>query len=84
MAQKMTSKKVPCEFEGCDARIPIEDFDEEIWLPVFKASRHHMGFFCPGHVAQVRAGELKERYILTQTDQDELIIDLKPLPPKGE
>jgi hypothetical protein len=76
-------KKVPCEFEGCASRVPIEDFDEEAWLPVFKMTREHMGFLCPRHVAELREGKHAERYILTRSGEDELIIDKVPMPPKG-
>jgi hypothetical protein len=75
------SRKVPCEFEGCAARVSIDDFDEAVWLPVFKASRQHLGYFCPAHVREVRDGLHPDRYVLTRTGPDELIIDLKPLPP---
>lgn len=73
-------KKVPCEFEGCVERVPLDDFDESIWLPVFKITRQHLGFFCPRHVREVREGLHAERYLLTWSDADELIIDRKPLP----
>lgn len=73
------SKKVPCIFGECAQRIHVEDFDETVWLPVFKATREHMGFFCPLHVGELRAGRHSDRYILSQSDQDELIIDRKPI-----
>jgi len=81
---RMVQKKVPCEFEGCDARVPFDLFDEAVWLPVFKATRHHLGFFCERHVRELRAGMHKDRYILTFSGPDELIIDMLPLPPKAE
>lgn len=77
------SKKVPCVFEECDSRIPVEDFDEDTWLPVFKASREHMGFFCERHVGELRGGRLGKRYVLTRGEGSELIIDLDPLGPPG-
>jgi hypothetical protein len=77
------SRKVPCEFEGCAERIEIDRFDESIWLPVFKLTRQHLGFFCPRHVREVREGLHQSRYLLTWAGADELIIDRKPLPPPG-
>ncbi len=77
-------KKVACEFEGCEARIEVENFDEAVWLPVFKATREHVGFFCPRHVREIRDGLHAGRYLLSRTeDGDELIIDREPLPPPG-
>jgi len=76
-------KKVPCEFEGCPERIPVEDFDESVWLPVFKLTREHMGFFCPKHVRALREGSLGERYFLTRAGEDEFVIDRSPLTPEG-
>lgn len=80
--QMNDEKKVPCEFEGCPERIPFNRFDESIHLPVFKATREHMGFFCERHVAELRAGRLGKRYILSRSGPDEIIIDMEPLPPK--
>lgn len=77
------SKKVPCDFDGCASRVNVEDFDETLWLPVFKMSREHMGFLCPAHVKELRDGLHAERYILTRSGGDELVIDKKPMPPKG-
>ena len=77
------SKQVPCDFDGCAARVAIEDFDEAAWLPVFKMTREHMGFLCPAHVEALRNGLHAERYILTHSGPDELVIDKKPMPPKG-
>lgn len=76
-------KKVACEFEACESRVPVEDFDETAWLPVFKASRQHLGFFCPRHVAEAREGRHETRYLVTRDVDgiDEFVIDLKPLPP---
>ncbi len=82
MAERIV-KKVPCEFEGCNARVPLDDFDEATWLPVFKATRQHMGFLCPRHVRELREGQHQTRYLLTWSGEDELVIDRKPLPPKG-
>lgn len=73
--------KVPCEFEDCPVRVPLEDFEEGVWLPVFKATREHMGFLCPDHVRDLREGRLGSRWILTRSGTDELIIDMEPLPP---
>lgn len=75
------SKKVPCTFDDCESRIPVEDFDEDVWLPVFKVSREHMGFFCESHVRDLREGRLGKRYLLTRGEGCEIIIDMEPLPP---
>ena len=72
-------KKVACSFDACPARIPIEDFDEDMWLPVFKATREHWGFLCPDHVQAIRDGKFSDRYLLSHAGSDELIIDSKPL-----
>ena len=76
------SKKVPCEFEGCVERVLLDAFDESVWLPVFKVTRQHTGFICPRHVREIREGLHQERYLLTWSGPDELIIDRTPLPPK--
>ncbi|MBI3735051.1 hypothetical protein HY256_00870, partial [Candidatus Sumerlaeota bacterium] len=55
-----SEKKVPCEFEGCAERVPLREFDEAVWLPVFKITREHIGFFCPAHVRQIREGLYQE------------------------
>jgi hypothetical protein len=78
---RIRSRRVPCEFEGCPERAPIEDFDESAWLPVFKLTREHMGFFCPAHVAELRQGKHARHYVLTRAGQDELVIDLTPMDP---
>ena len=75
--------QVGCAFGTCPARTTIEEFDEAVWLPVFKLTREHLGFFCPRHVAEVRAGEHDERYLLTRAGPDELIIDKLPLEPEA-
>lgn len=75
-------KKVPCEREGCEGRIPLERFDEAIHWPVFKTTREHMGFFCEACVARLRAGELGPRYLLSNSEGDPIIIDWEPMPPK--
>lgn len=74
-------KRVPCAREDCSGRIPIEVFDESIHLPVFKATREHMGFLCPECVESLRAGTLGERWLLTRSDRDELVVDREPLRP---
>ena len=76
------SKLVPCEFEDCPTRVPVEDFDEAVWLPVFKSSREHMGFLCPQHVGEIRAGGHQERYVMTSSEGMEMVIDLEPLTPE--
>ena len=73
-------KKVACEFEDCSERIVVDEFDESIWLPVFKVTREHVGYFCPAHVRELRQGLLTERYLLTFSGKDELIIDREPMP----
>lgn len=73
------AKKVPCEFEACAARVEIDQFDESVWLPIFKATREHIGFMCPEHAGQIRAERHAKRYLLSWSGPDELIIDLKPL-----
>ena len=69
-------KKVVCEFEGCETRVAIDQFDESIWLPLFEASREHIGYCCPSHVQELRDGKHSERYVLTRAGADELIIEL--------
>lgn len=76
-------KKVPCEYEDCPARIEVHAFDEDVWLPVFKSTREHLGFFCPDHVRKTRAGELEPRYILSRVETgEEIVIDRQPLVPE--
>jgi hypothetical protein len=76
-------RKVPCEFESCPARIELHAFDEDAWLPVFKSTREHLGFFCPHHVGLARAGELAPRYLLSRVESgEEIVIDRKPLVPE--
>lgn len=76
-------QKVPCEFEHCAARIDLHAFDEGVWLPVFKSSREHLGFFCPVHVRLTRNGELGPRYLLSRVESgEEIIIDRQPLVPE--
>ncbi len=77
------TKKVPCDFQDCPARISLHAFDEDIWLPVFKSTRQHLGFFCPDHVSMTRAGELAPRYLITRVESgEEIIIDREPLVPE--
>jgi hypothetical protein len=76
-------KQVPCEFEGCTSRVELGAFDEDAWLPVFKSTRQHLGFFCPDHVRQLRAGALAPRYLLSRVESgEEIVIDRKPLVPE--
>lgn len=75
-------KQVACEFENCEARVTLSRFDEAVWLPVFKATREQIGFFCPAHVAEVRAERHPKKYVLSWSGPDELIIDLTPLTPE--
>jgi hypothetical protein len=60
--------------EDCPSRIEIDDFDETRWLPVFKVSREHLGFFCPLHVQEIRDGSHAEKYVISTSGPDELII----------
>lgn len=72
-------KKVPCIYDDCSVRIPIELFDEDVWLPVFKSTREHVGYFCADHVQSLRGGLLPDRYLLTRAGNSEIIIDRAPL-----
>lgn len=77
------AKRVPCEYDDCPARIEIHAFDEDVWLPVFKSTREHLGFFCPEHVRLTRSGELAPRYMMSRVETgEEIIIDRKPLVPE--
>src|SRR5690606_765800 len=77
------SKKVPCEFETCAARVELHAFDEDAWLPVFKSTREHLGFFCPEHVRLLREGRLAPRYLLSRVESgEEIVIDRQPLVPE--
>jgi len=73
------TKEVPCEFAGCTARVSLSRFDESVWLPVFKSTREHLGYFCPRHVEFVRAKQMEARYLLSRAGPDEIIIDRLPL-----
>lgn len=77
------AKKVPCEFEGCPARVDLNAFDEDVWLPVFKSTRQHLGFFCPDHVRLAREGRLGGRYLLSRVESgEEIVLDRQPLVPE--
>jgi hypothetical protein len=76
-------QQVPCEFEGCASRVHLNAFDESVWLPVFKSTRQHLGFFCPDHVRQLREGRLGPRYLLSRVESgEEIVIDREPLVPE--
>jgi hypothetical protein len=76
-------QQVPCEFEGCATRVELGAFDEAVWLPVFKSTRQHLGFFCPEHVGLLREGKLAPRYLLSRVESgEEIVIDREPLVPE--
>lgn len=77
------ARKVPCEFVNCPSRVELDAFDEDVWLPVFKSTREHLGFFCPEHVRLARSGALGPRYLISRVESgEEIVIDREPLVPE--